>query len=258
MRSLGFRTDLHLRRLQGAETTDRGDHLVVRTPDNPAYRWGNFLLLAAPPDDVAPWLDRFAAELPGLSHRAFGVDGTTLEPGDLTPFTEAGFEVGRSVVMTARGVGPPPRPNPEALCRPLSGDDDWRQRLELDLATNVDEEPTAYREFASARLEAERRLVEAGDGVWFGAFLGDRLVSSLGLFPVPGGLARFQDVETHPELRGRGLAGTLVHHASRHGLERMGARTLVMTADPDYLAVRIYRSVGFAETETMVEAELRS
>lgn len=94
--------------------------------------------------------------------------------------------------------------------------------------------------------------------MWFGAFLGDRLVSSLGLFAVPGGLARFQDVETHPELRGRGLAGTLVHHASRHGLERMGARTLVMVADPDYLAVRVYRSVGFSGTETMVEAELRS
>jgi hypothetical protein len=32
-----------------------------------------------------------------------------------------------------------------------------------------------------------------------------------------------------------------------------GARTLVMVADPDYLAVRIYRSVGFKDTETQLQ-----
>jgi hypothetical protein len=46
--SLGFQTDLALRVLEGAEITDRGDYLVVRTPDNPTFYWGNFLLLARP------------------------------------------------------------------------------------------------------------------------------------------------------------------------------------------------------------------
>jgi ribosomal protein S18 acetylase RimI-like enzyme len=68
-------------------------------------------------------------------------------------------------------------------------------------------------------------------------------------------LARFQNVETRPEARGRGLAGTLVHHVSRYGFDELGAQTLVMVADPDYLAIRIYRSVGFTETETMLQAE---
>ena len=45
--SLGFRTDLALRVLEGAEVTDRGDYLVVRSPDNPTFYWGNFLLLGA-------------------------------------------------------------------------------------------------------------------------------------------------------------------------------------------------------------------
>jgi predicted GNAT family acetyltransferase len=67
------------------------------------------------------------------------------------------------------------------------------------------------------------------------------------------GLARFQNVQTSPEDRGRGLAGTLVHHASTYGLTQGGARTLVMVADPDYLAVRIYRSVGFNDTETQLQ-----
>ena len=47
--SLADRTDLALLQLGGSEVSDRGDHLVVRTPHNPAYWWGNFLLMAEPP-----------------------------------------------------------------------------------------------------------------------------------------------------------------------------------------------------------------
>jgi predicted GNAT family acetyltransferase len=68
------------------------------------------------------------------------------------------------------------------------------------------------------------------------------------------GLARFQEVLTHPDARGRGLAGTLVHHVSRFGFNELGAETPVMVADPDYLAIRIHRSVGFEDTETQLAA----
>ena len=95
---------------------------------------------------------------------------------------------------------------------------------------------------------------EDGQGQWFGAFLGDRLVSSMGLIRAGEGLARFQEVLTHPDARGRGLAGTLVHHVSRFGFDELGVETLVMVADPDYLAIRIYRSVGFEDTETQLAA----
>jgi predicted GNAT family acetyltransferase len=59
---------------------------------------------------------------------------------------------------------------------------------------------------------------------------------------------------THPDLRGRGLCGTLVHHAGRYGFDELGVHTLVMVADPDYLAIRIYHSVGFTGTETQLQA----
>ena len=90
----------------------------------------------------------------------------------------------------------------------------------------------------TARTAAERRLVDGGYGAWWGAFEGDRLLASMGLFTASEGLARFQNVKTHPDARGRGLAGTLVHRVSRYGFEELGARTLVMVADPDYLAIR--------------------
>jgi predicted GNAT family acetyltransferase len=67
------------------------------------------------------------------------------------------------------------------------------------------------------------------------------------------GAARFQSVQTHPDARGQGLASTLVHRASTYGLNELGAGTLVMVADPEYLAIRIYRALGFTDTETQIQ-----
>ena len=62
-------------------------------------------------------------------------------------------------------------------------------------------------------------------------------------------------MKTHPDARGRGLAGTLVHEISRFGFADLDAETLVMVADPEYLAIRVYRSVGFADTEVQIGVE---
>lgn len=252
--SLGYRTDLALLQLGGSVVEDRGTHLVVRTPDNPTFWWGNYLLLAAPPAPGSGefWLEEFHHELPDARHRAFGVDGTTGTREDLAPFAEAGLQVDASSVMTATTVHEPPHPHPTAVVRTLGSDADWRQHVELAVAGEAEH---YSEEFAAARAAAHRRNVEAGHGQWFGAFLDGRLMASMGIFTASEGLARFQEVKTHPDARGQGLAGTLVHAASRHALDEMGARTLVMVADPDYLAIRVYRSVGFEDTETQLGAD---
>ncbi|MBO0846292.1 MAG: GNAT family N-acetyltransferase [Nocardioides sp.] len=257
--SLAFRTDLAMLEHSGSTVEDRGTYLVVRTPHNPTFWWGNFLLLPRPPRDDAEareWVATFERELPDARHRTLGVDGTAGTVADLAPFAELGFETEWSSVMTATDVHEPPQPNTDARYRPLSSDVDWQQQLELSMAG--EEDTAAYTsEFCTARTASERRLVEAEYGEWWGAFDGDRLLASMGLFTASTGLARFQGVKTHPDARGRGLAGTLVHRVSRFGFEELGARTLVMVADPDYLAIRIYRSVGFADTETQLQATLR-
>ena len=256
--SLAFRTDLALLRLGGTEVVDRGDHLVVRSPHNPTFWWGNFLLLAAPPPpgEAERWLDLFASTFPEAEHLAFGVDGTDGSRADLAGFAEHGLRTDAASVMTATSVHLPPRPNGEADYRRLTTDDDWAQSVALRLACNEQgHEPEGYEVFVRRSSETNRALVAAGHGAWFGAFLDGRLVSQMGLLAAGGGLARFQSVETHPAVRGRGLAGTLVHHASRFGFTDLAARTLVMVADPDYLAIRVYRSVGFAQTEAQLQAE---
>jgi len=159
--------------------------------------------------------------------------------------------------MTATSVHPPAHPNGDAICRTLESDEDWAGSVELTLACNDEHEPVGHRVFVERRAASNRALVEAAHGAWFGAFLDGALVSQMGLVMAGPALARFQLVETHPDLRGRGLAGTLVHQVGRHGFDTLGAETLVMVADPEYPAIRLYRSVGFSDSESQLQAERR-
>lgn len=257
VRSLGLRTELALRTYAGSLVEDRGDHLVVRTPDNPTFWWGNCLVLDRAPVDAETarrWLATFEAELPGAEHRTFYVDGVDGTAADLEPFVGLGLTADPAVVMTARTVHEPPRPNRLATCRPLVDDADWAQQVALSMAG----EGVGYDlDFCRRKAAADRMLVDGGHGRWYGAFVGGQLVSSMGLFTASDALARFQNVKTHPDHRGQGLAGTLTHVVARYGLEELGAETLVMVADPSYLAIRVYRSVGFRDSEVLLAAERR-
>jgi ribosomal protein S18 acetylase RimI-like enzyme len=257
--SLAFRTDLALLARAGSEVEDRGDRVVVRTPTNPAFHWGNFFLLRRAPtiDEVPELLTTYDAEFFESRHRAIGIDGVTDQRASLGPLTAAGLDLDIGVTMTATAVHEPPRPNRDAELRPLAGDDDWTQRLELSVATNEDEPPEDFLTFARGKAASDRVRSEAGEGAWWGAFLDGRLASSMGVFSASPGLARFQSVETHPDFRGRGLAGTLAHRVGRYALDELEARQLVMAADPDYLAIRIYRSIGFADTEWQTQLSQR-
>ena len=95
-------------------------------------------------------------------------------------------------------------------------------------------------------------MSENGHGAWFGAFAGGRLAAQLGVFSDGSGVARYQNVETDPGWRRNGLAGTLVWQAGQWARESLDARTLVIVADPEAEAIRIYRSVGFHDAETQI------
>ena len=258
IRSLGLRTDLALLALGGSVIDDFGDHLVVRTPDNPTFWWGNFLLLGSVPAaaETSRWLSRFEASFPEAQHVALAFDTVTGRIDQLSGFAAAGLTVETSTVMTAHSVREPAHPQPSATYRAFGGDEDWAQWVELRVACRPEgQSATGVREYSARQSWAYHRLVANRQGQWFGAFENGRLLSSMGLFRASDGLARFQSVETHPDARRRGLAGTLVHHVSRFGFDVLEARTLVMVADPTYAAIRLYRSVGFADSESFLQAE---
>jgi RimJ/RimL family protein N-acetyltransferase len=248
--SLGFLTDVALRVLEGAEVSDRGDYLVIRTPDNPDFWWGNFLLLARlpAPGQGREWLARFAAEFPAARHVALGVD-TTDDLETPEEFAAAGLRADRASVLTAARLRPPARPNTAAEIRPLDSDADWRQSVELAVRCFDGGEPG---DFLDRRAAARRRLTQTGAGIWFGAFQSGRLLAQLGLFDVGDGYARYQHVETDPAARRRGLAGTLVWTAGRYGHEVLGTSTLVIVADPADVAIRVYQACGFTARQSQL------
>lgn len=252
--SLGFRTDLMLLALGGSEIEARAGRTVVRTPSNPGFYWGNFLLLAGP-DAVGPAASAaFAQAFPAARHVALGVDGTDGAPGIEAAAGPLGLRVERISVLTAERLQAPARPNAEAEYRMLDPDDDadWAQAVDLQLADR-DPDTKDDRVFVERRVAALRALQHAGHGGWFGAFVEGTMRAGLGVFTDGGGLGRYQNVDTHPGFRRRGLARSLVHVAGRHALASFGVDVLVITADPGYHAIAIYRSLGFTASETQVQ-----
>ena len=256
--SLGFRTDLALLTASGSVVEDRGTHLVVRSPDNPSYFWGNFLLLARPPvpGGEREVIGAFHTEFPLADHVSLGIDTADLTDESRVAFEDAGMTVDVATVLTASQLRPPREVDAEV--RPLAGDDEWeaRARLSQQLYPQTPEE--AFMTFARQKNGQERRLVDAGRGERFGAFVDGALVSTAGIFVTEDGTARFQSVETHSEHRRRGLGAAVVHGAGRYALDQLGVRTLVIVADTDGDAIEIYRRLGFADSERQLMLERRS
>ena len=243
--------------LQGSVIEPRADYQVVRTPANPTFYWGNFLLLGGPPapGTVTSWMSTFAREFPAAEHVALGVDGTDGDAGDQSELATAGLAVERNTVLTADVTSPPPHPNETARFRTLDSDADWLAALELQEAVYPGGKSEGWQGFAGRRLQARRQMQAKGFGAWFGAFQDGRMVSGLGVFGDGSGIVRYQDVDTHPGHRNQGLAGTLVYRAGQYARKEMAARTLVIVAEPVGPAIRIYRSVGFHDAETQVQLQ---
>ena len=256
--SLGFRTDLALLTATGSVVEDRGTHLVVRTPDNPTYFWGNFLLLAqAPvPGGEREVIGTFHTEFPEAEHVSIGIDAVDLSDAARAAFEGAGLTVEVATVLTASRLDAPREV--EAEVRPLTSDEDWEARATLSHQLYPQTSVETFLVFARGRNDQEKALMAAGRGQRFGAFVDGQLVSTAGVFVTEDGVARFQSVETHAEHRRRGLAGAVVHAAGQHALDHLGVRTLVIVADTDGDAIGIYRRLGFSDSERQLSMEQRS
>jgi GNAT superfamily N-acetyltransferase len=257
VRSLLFRTDLMVRRLGGSEVSDLGDHIVIRTPINPWFHWGNYLLVGADHGNVQRWLDCFAQHFPDAGHRAIGLDGLAPDDPSLDRYRSAGVTVDSFTGLTMpadRMAGIDGEEVDGASIRPLRGDDDWRQLYEHERVFRPeDRDRDTVPAFAAARVAEWRGITERGDGAWFGMFTGEDLVASLGIVSDGQGDARYQAVNTQSAFRRRGFARALVVAAGHHAIERYGASRLVIGADPEYHAITLYRRIGFVDTDHEIQ-----
>ena len=250
IRSVGLATDLELAATRGT-IVDRGGYLVVATPDDPDYYFGNLLVLPAAPQvgEVGYWSRKFAEELGSdlrIRHVTFRWDGVTGDVGASDELGAAGFKVETTQVLSARTIT---APRVELELRPLATRE-VTQTAELEYA-DADRHDEAYRQFLLRRAIWKQSLVASGKAMWFGAFDRGTLVGSLGLVAL-GTRARYQDVQTAATHRKRGIAAALLAAAAREVLPSI--HELVIVAEPDTAASRVYERVGFRAIERIVSA----
>lgn len=252
--SLGWQTDLIFARFDGL-VIERADCVVVRTPGNPLFYWGNCLILPQPPRDaeLAHWLARFDAEVgrytPESGHVSIGFDASgPHEP--LLAWQEAGFEVFATAQLSADAAGlraPGSALDAQFCVAPLDlgRPEQLQAAVALQCAGNdMGFEPAGYRLHRERQMRRYAAMQAAGLGLWFGVWRGSELLADCGLFR-DGALGRFQHVGTHPDWRRRGLCTALIAWVSGYGVRRMGLTRLVMCADPDDVAIGIYETLGY-------------
>lgn len=254
--SPGWVTDLAILELTGSSVTDHGDHLVIRTPDNPGYHWGNCLLVTDPDtvDDADRWAARFGEEFPDATWFAAGLP---ILPGDARAWARHDLELEQLDVLTTTSMpATPPRP-PGYTVRMLSGDD-WQLVADRDITANLRTEefdPDLHADFVRARVAERRQLCERGLAAFVGAFSEEELVADLGIVRC-GTLGRFQDVGTDDAHRRLGLASHLLGVAAEWAHDR-GCNGWVIVTESTNDAGRVYRRAGFTLDDAVVTAYRR-
>lgn len=253
LRSYGYRTDVALTRFDGV-VEDRGDYLVLRTPSNPTFHWGNYLVFPDPPDAASTeiWLASMEREMPGQEVPLFGWDRPDGAVGDVSGFLARGYELDTSVILTAAAVTPPAKRAPDVAVAPVDTDADWEAAASVLVAAFSPRRSGTVEDLASfvhRQLARYRRMQDARIGQWYCARVEGTPAATLGLVDAGGGVGRFQLVGTDPRFGRRGVCSALVFDVARRGLERFD--TLVMAADATYHAAKVYESVGFRPTETL-------
>jgi GNAT superfamily N-acetyltransferase len=253
IRSLGRRTDLIFAKFSGS-VTDKGSYTLIQTPSNPGYHWGNYIVFDHAPikGSLKEWITIFDKEFGFYSephHYVFTWDTGGDDRGEPQDFLDANFELDSAIVLTASKLNSAPQTNHLIQVRKISSDQNWNDVIKLQtLCADPKFMNDDYEQFKRRQMTSYRQMSEAGMGSWFGAFIDDRLVGDLGIF-YEGTVGRYQNVGTHPDHRGQGICGTLVYQTGLLVLKEFALDHLVMEADIDYHAARIYESVGFKRTE---------
>lgn len=250
--SLVTRTELAVAALSGT-IVDGGDHLVVSTPTQPSFYWGNFVVAPAPRDaaEVAHWVARArAAAAPGVAHVAVVFDGAldALSAEVIAAFEAEGLQREELIAMTSTTEVRAPTTRFDV--RPFAGDDDWAALRELSLL--CDDQP-GLAVYLDGWIPSRRTCIAAGQARWWGAFDGGRLIASAGVVPL-GAVARYQDVQTHPDARRQGAASAVLAAIAADERAR-GATTLVIVVAADNSPARAaYRRLGFVDGDRAVQA----
>jgi ribosomal protein S18 acetylase RimI-like enzyme len=230
---LATRTD-RLAVPRGTAHVDGGAWVAIHTPERPDFRYGNQLVIAPPAgaDELAAalavWRAQFAASQVPSVVLLWEVDvagGAVAMPArdGLVPDDNAVLVLSAS---TAGGAAASPA-DPAAVA----------------LAAADDADPTG---FWAWLYRGYRALVADGRAVFCAALEGDAAITAGGVV-IGDGVARFQNIMTAAAHRNRGWATRLCRQLAARAVAA-GARDVVVVAERDSQAERLYQRLGFRLT----------
>lgn len=225
----------------------RDGYDVLVTPTNPRWWEGNRLVLHAAPDpaELDRWLSVWRKELgsrPGLVRVMLTWETGRADPGWPEGAVPAAWHPTPATVLRLGALRQPARPA-AVTCRPLAVEAEWADWVAMTVA-QIGERWPGQEPFAVWRCGVHRARVVAGGARIWGAFDGRRLVGGAGCYEAVG-WARFQQVETRTDARGRGVASALVHAISADVRARRPKVEVIVVAEPGSTAERIYRRLGY-------------
>jgi len=250
MNNLGFSTDLIFLE-DTREIVEQTEYTAFRSPNNPTYYFGNFLLLPQAPKNSEKqyWenhFDQAFSNIDGIGHYTF-IWHTA--PTNISTYLAANYEYCHCLVLSAQvqDLCLPKHLNRQVQLQAFSTTTHWQQWIDL----GVEERPKAhdekaYRRFMERSAAQYQQLYKGGQGNFYGAFDNGELVASAGLF-YGNNVGRFQRVLTKTSHRKQGICKTLLAHMCKLGFAQ--ASTLVMLAESDYHALKIYQKLGFVHKQ---------
>jgi len=234
---------------------DHPDRIVQRTPDEPNFWFGNRVIFKEAPTDAQAAIAQFHADFPDAEHICLCWDVPDLSLEAVTRLFEGtDIPVDQGDALTLSGpIRRPPLPEGVTL-RAFAGDEDWAQRIAIDLEDRPENVSEAdYLAYIENHVAKRRDEIAAGRGQWFGAFEGDVLLGDMGIFH-DADLIRYQSVQTRESARRRGIASALLVVALDWAQARAPNALPVIVADAGSDAGRLYRRAGFALAQTNVAA----
>lgn len=247
----GWETDLAILEHTGSQVDVHDDFLVVKSPHNPEYHWGNFILVTNKKlvSDSGKWLKIFESHFPEAKWLAIGLPEY---PKSMDGWGSCGAEVERMDVLKA--IAKPATPEiASGYTSRILGGNDWDLLLAREISENLksgDHDLESFERFITKSIDSYRTLSDRGLAAWFGVFHESELVADLGIV-LCGDTARYQSVQTDAKHRRKGLASHLLGQAASWAYSK-GCKSWVIVTESTNGAGRVYRRAGFvSDLETV-------